>query len=285
MTTPSQYPDTFAVKVTFTDAEGETASHTWTVQADPATDERAPTVVRVSPEEEELSLYTTQEQDFAVEATDVNGDIVSWKWVVDKAGVLTDGHEEEEEFDDPETSSITKEFSHTFDDDGTYTVTVTFTDSEEESGSVEWEVEVTDGPDLAIDELEVDMDDNPNPPYIGPSSLIFVDTRIRNHGPAASGEYEVIFYFKNTGLRFIREERHIESGFVEGVDIPLAILSGDPSGPVLADGEKKKIESISVDFSTVVKAGPYWLCAQIEHKSRLRTRSPIPRSTITPTVR
>ena len=80
------YPDTFTVKVTFTDTQGETASHTWTVQADAATDERAPTVVRVTPEEEELSLYTTQEQDFTVEATDVNGDIVSWKWVVDKAG-------------------------------------------------------------------------------------------------------------------------------------------------------------------------------------------------------
>ena len=36
------YPDTFIVKVTFTDAEGATASHTWTVQADPSAEERAP---------------------------------------------------------------------------------------------------------------------------------------------------------------------------------------------------------------------------------------------------
>ena len=268
------YPDTFIVKVTFTDAEGATASHSWTVQADPSSEEHAPTVVPIVPEEEEISLYTTQTQDFTVEATDVNGDIAKWKWVVDKAGVLTDGHEEEEEFDE-ETGSITKEFSHTFVDDGTYTVTVTFTDSEGESGFVEWEVEVEDGPDLAVEDVEVDMDGYT--PYKGPSPLIFVDTRIRNHGPVASGEYEVAFYFKNTGLRFIREEKHIESGFVEGIDIPLAILTNNPSGSVLADGEKKKVESISVDIPADIKAGPYWLCAQIEHKAPATEPIPDPK--------
>ena len=241
---------------------------------DPPNEERAPTVERIAPEESELSLYTTQTQDFTVEATDVNGDIAKWKWVVDKAGVLTDGHEEEEEFDE-ETGRITKEFSHPFDDDGSYTVTVTFTDSEGESGSVEWEVEVTDGPDLAVEELEVDMDGYT--PYKGPSPLIFVDTRIRNHGPVASGEYEVAFYFKNTGLRFIREEKHIESGFVEGIDITLAILTNNPSGSVLADGEKKKVEGISVDIPADIKAGPYWLCAQIEHKAPATEPIPDPK--------
>ena len=277
---PSSYdrtfsaPDTHTVKVTFTDAEGATASHSWTVQVDPPTEERAPTVERIAPEEEEISLYTTQTQDFTVEATDVNGDIAKWKWVVDKAGVLTDGHEEEEEFDE-ETGSLTKEFSHPFDDDGSYTVTVTFTDSEGESGSVEWEVEVEDGPDLAVEDLEVDMDGYT--PYKGPVPLIFVDMQIRNHGPVASGEYEAAFYFKNTGLRFIREEKHIESGFVEGIDIPLAILTNNPSGSVLADGEKKKVEGISVDIPADIKAGPYWLCAQIEHKAPATEPIPDPK--------
>ena len=253
------YPDTFMVKVTFTDAEGATASHTWTVQADPAAEERAPTVVRIVPEEEEISLYTTQTQDFTVEATDVNGDIVSWKWVVDKAGVLTDGHEEEEEFDE-ETGSITKEFSHPFDDDGTYTVTVTFTDSEGESGSVEWEVEVTDGPDLAVGDLKVTNDLGP---YLGPASYFLVDAEIRNDGPIASGAYVVTFYIRNTGKRLI-PIHELERTFTEGIDIPLTVNSNDPSDPNLAEDETKKISSVSLDIPDSVEAGPHWLCVQIQ---------------------
>ena len=262
---PSSYdhtfsaPDTHTVKVTFTDAEGATASHTWTVQVDPPNEERAPTVERIAPEESELSLYTTQTQDFTVEATDVNGDIAKWKWVVDKAGVLTDGHEEEEEFDE-ETGSITKEFSHTFADDGTYTVTVTFTDSEGESGSVEWEVEVTDGPDLAVGDLKVTNDLGP---YLGPASYFLVDAEIRNDGPIASGAYVVTFYIRNTGKRLI-PIHELERTFTEGIDIPLTVNSNDPSDPNLAEDETKKISSVSLDIPDSVEAGPHWLCVQIQ---------------------
>ncbi len=219
---PSSYdhtfsaPDTHTVKVTFTDAEGATASHSWTVQVDPPNEERAPTVERIAPEESELSLYTTQTQDFTVEATDINGDIAKWKWVVDKAGVLTDGHEEEEEFDE-ETGSITKEFSHPFDDDGSYTVTVTFTDSEGESGSVEWEVEVEDGPDLAVEDVEIRA--TSNPAHLG--GFIQVEMQLRNHSDTTGVAYDLPFYIKNTGLRFLRQHE-LEREFVPEVDIILA---------------------------------------------------------------
>ena len=271
---PSSYdhtfsaPDTHTVKVTFTDAEGATASHSWTVQVDPPNEERAPTVERIAPEESELSLYTTQTQDFTVEATDVNGDIAKWKWVVDKAGVLTDGHEEEEEFDE-ETGSITKEFSHPFDDDGTYTVTVTFTDSEGESGSVEWEVEVTDGPDLAVEDLGIRT--TSNPAELG--GFIEVEVKLQNHSDTDGGAFELPFYFKNTGLRFIRLI-DLERALVTDVDISLTsqLHSGYSDRP-LGAGETRSLH-YTVRIPGDIRAGPFWICVQIEHKES--TTDPIP---------
>ena len=271
---PSSYdhtfsaPDTHTVKVTFTDAEGATASHSWTVQVDPPNEERAPTVERIAPEESELSLYTTQTQDFTVEATDVNGDIAKWKWVVDKAGVLTDGHEEEEEFDE-ETGSITKEFSHPFDDDGTYTVTVTFTDSEGESGSLEWEVEVEDGPDLAVEDLGIRT--TSNPAELGGS--IEVEVKLQNHSDTDGGAFELPFYFKNTGLRFIRLI-DLERALVTDVDISLTsqLHSGYSDRP-LGAGETRSLH-YTVRIPGDIRAGPFWICVQIEHKES--TTDPIP---------
>ena len=250
------YPDTFAVKVTFTDAEGETASHTWTVQADPATDERAPTVVRVSPEEEELSLYTTQEQEFTVEATDVNGDIVSWKWDIAIPGSF-DHHEEPEEFNS--TGNITKEFSYTFKWDGTYTVTVTFTDSEEQSSFVEWEIEITDGPDLAIDDLIVIDGNTPYPGY----QSFSVETLLSNLRGAPVDEYEILLYLKNTGVEFPKAKELVEREYVPGVD---TLLSSRQFRSGINTGEKDKNQTLITQFPNDTKAGPYWLCAQIAHK-------------------
>lgn len=260
------YPDTFIVKVTFTDAGGAAVSHSWTVQADPATEERAPTVEGVSPEESELSLYTNQTQEFIVEATDVNGDIVKWEWVVDKHIVPTDGHEEEEEFDE-ETGTITKEFSHTFVDDGRYKVTVTFFDSEDESGSVEWEVEVEDGPDLAVDEFELaslkPMAETGlvlPPPTLGEDFR--VDLRVSYKGGQGVDDYEVIFYLKRP---------HWEIGKLFGVDRAFESetdiqLSGTYSDSFAFENESKGLVR-SIHMPDTSSAGSYWLCAQIDPKT------------------
>ena len=250
------YPDTFIVKVTFTDAEGATASHSWTVQADPATEESAPSVVRIAPEAEEISLYTTQTQDFTVEATDIDGDIVSWKWDIARPGSF-DHHEEPEEIDS--TGNITKEFSYKFRWDGNYTVTVTFTDSEGRSDFVEWEVEVTDGPDLEVEGLTTI---GGKPPYPGHQSFS-VDIWLSNHRGTAVDEYEILLYLKNTGVRFHKAKELEEREFVPDVDILLASRQYEDG---ISAGEKEKTLRVDTQVQNDIKAGPYWLCALIAHK-------------------
>ena len=135
----------YTVKATFTDTEGESDFTEWTVTVKGPN--RAPSVDRVSPTQESLSLETGDSQSFTVRATDADNDLTKWQWVADWHGValphLDPGHTE------PEasfalTGDIPKTFSYTFDTAGTWTVTVTFTDSRGESGSVAWEVTVTD---------------------------------------------------------------------------------------------------------------------------------------------
>ena len=131
---------TYSVKATFTDTEGESDSVSWTVVV---IDPSRPSVDRVSPTQESLSLETGDSQAFTVRATDADNDLTKWKWVADWAGFGFTGHTE------PEasfalTGNITNPFSYTFQRAGDWTVTVTFTDSRGESGSVSWEVEVTD---------------------------------------------------------------------------------------------------------------------------------------------
>ena len=142
---------------------------------------------------------------------------------MDKAGVLTDGHEEEEEFDE-ETGSITQEFSHTFVDDGTYTVTVTFTDSEGESGSLEWEVEVTDGPDLAVGDLKVTNDLGP---YLGPASYFLVDAEDTQRWPHREWRVRSHLLHQKHGKRLM-PIHELERTFTEGIDIPLTVNFNDP---------------------------------------------------------
>ena len=134
----------YTVKATFTDKGGLSDSVSWTVVV---IDPSRPSVDRVSPTQESLSLETGDSQSFTVRATDADNDLTKWKWEADWAGValphLDPGHTE------PEasfalTGDIPKTFSYTFDTAGTWTITVTFTDSRGESGSVAWEVTVTD---------------------------------------------------------------------------------------------------------------------------------------------
>ena len=144
----------YTVTATFTDAEGGSDSVSWTIVV---IDPSRPSVDRVSPTQESLSLETGDSQSFTVRATDADNDLTKWQWVADWHGValphLDPGHTE------PEasfalTGDIPKTFSYTFDTAGTWTVTATFTDSRGESGSVSWEVEVTDpnqAPSVTID--------------------------------------------------------------------------------------------------------------------------------------
>ena len=134
----------YTVKATFTDKGGLSDSVSWTVVV---IDPSRPSVDRVSPTQESLSLETGDSQSFTVRATDADNDLTKWQWVADWHGValphLDPGHTE------PEasfalTGDIPKTFSYTFDTAGTWTVTVTFTDSRGESASITWEVTVTD---------------------------------------------------------------------------------------------------------------------------------------------
>ena len=147
--TAGNYP----VKATFTDDEGATGSVSWSVNVQeprpdppppPPTSNNAPTVTIASPVSP-VHLETGETRTFTARATDDDNNLTTWKWVVDKHGVLTDGRESPE-VSFASTGRILKSFRHTFPDDGTYTVTVTFTDSSGESDSDEWRVEVEDPP-------------------------------------------------------------------------------------------------------------------------------------------
>ena len=152
-THPFSSSGTHTVKATFTDDDGASGSASWRVEvaAPPPTSNRAPTVTivspAVSPATSTISLAVGDAQTFQVRATDSDDNLMKWKWVVDKHGIIpfVDDHQEPEA-SFASTGRITKSFSHTFPDDGTYTVTVTFTDSEGLTGAAEWTVEVFDGP-------------------------------------------------------------------------------------------------------------------------------------------
>ena len=138
----------YKVKVTFTDAVGDSDSEEWTVRVrDPA----SPSVSRVSPSTP-VSLDTGDSQTFRASAEDDDDDLSKWKWEAkrDRIGpdfVYTPG---EQSFSTSPTGSVTKDFSYTFSTAGSWTVTATFTDAEGESDSEEWEVTVNIDPSVSI---------------------------------------------------------------------------------------------------------------------------------------
>ena len=140
---------TYKVKVTFTDAVGDSDSEEWTVNVrDPA----SPSVSRVSPSSSSVDLETGNSQTFRASAEDDDDDLSKWKWEAkrDRIGpdfVYTPG---EQSFDTSPTGSVTKDFSYTFSTAGDWTVKVTFTDSEGETGSAEWAVTVNIAPSVSI---------------------------------------------------------------------------------------------------------------------------------------
>ena len=227
----------YTVKATFTDKGGLSDSVSWTVVV---RDPNRPSVDRVSPTQESLSLETGDRQSFTVRATDADNDLTKWKWVADWTGFGLAGHIE------PEaslalTGDIPKTFSYTFDTTGTWTVTATFTDSRGEFGSAAWTVEVTDGPDLSIE--------------VSVSGLAVVDqgvwvtTIVRNTGDERSAPFDLVFDLRsadeNTGTS--TEPHKLQSTF----EVVAFLDSGDSSEqtrivamPNIASGEHRLCASL-----------------------------------------
>ena len=273
------FPDdgTYTVLVTFTDRGGVPGSVSWTVEVGDSTEpaNRPPSVSRVSPPQESLSLYTGETHEFIVRATDPDNNLAKWKWEAKHYNSTRPyvGLEEPLGL----TGSTTKTFSYKFEKAGAWNVTATFTDFVGETGSVTWTVEATDGPDLAIDELELislkpasEVGALIPPATVGDSFGVELD--YRNHRGPASGAYEVSFYFKVPSWELPIElpgpiwdrfdKPLVEPAFNPGTDIP---LRPNLPGPSLGVGERKRT-GLDVEVPSGIEAGPYWFCAQIEHK-------------------
>ena len=138
------FPDTgtYTVKATFTDDEGASGSASWTVGVIPPVQNNGPSVERVSPTSQSLTLTTGQKRTFTARAIDPDNKLKRYEWFVNSVSkgshtwllVLPRG-------------AVTEEFAHRFLTYGSHTVTATFTNADGQSGSVSWDVEVT-GPDL-----------------------------------------------------------------------------------------------------------------------------------------
>ena len=133
---------TYTVKATFTDDEGASGSASWTVRVIPPVQNNGPSVERVSPTSQSLTLTTGQKRTFTARAIDPDNKLKRYEWFVNSVSkgshtwllVLPRG-------------AVTEEFAHRFLTYGSHTVTATFTNADGQSGSVSWDVEVT-GPDL-----------------------------------------------------------------------------------------------------------------------------------------
>ena len=133
---------THTVKATFTDDEGASGSASWTVGVIPPVQNNGPSVERVSPTSQSLTLTTGQKRTFTARAIDPDNKLKRYEWFVNSVSkgshtwllVLPRG-------------AVTEEFAHRFLTYGSHTVTATFTNADGQSGSVSWDVEVT-GPDL-----------------------------------------------------------------------------------------------------------------------------------------
>ena len=165
---------TYKVKVTFTDAVGDSDSEEWTVNV---RDAGSPSVSRVSPSTP-VDLATGDSQTFRASAEDDDDDLSKWKWEAKRAITLlpdfvyTPG---EQSFDTSPTGSVTKDFSYTFSTAGDWTVKVTFTDSEGLSDSEEWEVNVSD-PVVDPNPIVVDPNVAPAVSIVSPSTPVDLNT-------------------------------------------------------------------------------------------------------------
>ena len=127
---------TYTVKVEFTDADGESASDTWTVRVtDDEPDNEAPVVSGKTPSSP-VSLTVGQLQALSVGVSDPDNNVDEWEWFLNGESRYTESM--------APTGSFIWSSDYSFASPGTYTVKVTFTDSEGASASESWTVRVTD---------------------------------------------------------------------------------------------------------------------------------------------
>ena len=208
-------PGNYTVTVTFTDAEGESDSVSWSVAvccAAPAN--QAPTVSRVSPSSP-VSLTAGDRQTFSARATDADNNISQWEWYVN--GQSRGGQSLSL------TGSITRSFSHTFSSPGNYTVTVTFADADGESDSVSWSVAVCcaaqGSPDLYVYSPSV------YDKVFDPGERFQMSFWVRNQGDGASTTSAALRYYRST------------NSTISPSDTQLTIDSGTTGvGPIEASG-------------------------------------------------
>ena len=121
------FPDdgTYTVLVTFTNSVGATVSTSWTVGVIPPVQNNGPSVERVSPTSQSLTLTTGQKRTFTARAIDPDNKLKRYEWFVNSVSkgshtwllVLPRG-------------AVTEEFAHRFLTYGSHTVTATFTDAD-----------------------------------------------------------------------------------------------------------------------------------------------------------
>ncbi len=127
---------TYTIKVTFTDADGESTSDTWTVRVtDDTPVNRAPVVSGKTPSSP-VSLTVGQLQALSVGVSDPDNNVDEWEWFLNGESRYTESM--------APTGSFIWSSDYSFASSGTFTVTVTFTDSEGASASESWTVRVTD---------------------------------------------------------------------------------------------------------------------------------------------
>ena len=223
----------FAVKVTFTDAAGESASDTWSVEVtDPAN--LAPTISRRTPPTP-VSVTTGSRQSFSATATDADSNINGWEWFLD--GVSQGGQSL------MLTGSSTQSFSHTFGSAGSFAVKVTFTDAAGESASDTWSVQVTDpalsgNPDLIVYSPSV------YDKAFEPGESFSMSFWVKNQGDGPSSGTASLTYYRSS------------DSTISSSDTRLTIVSGTTGvGSIAASGQSLVTVTLTAQTSGVYYFG------------------------------
>ena len=124
----------YEIKAIYSDSAGESDSVSWTIPVEPPQpSNRPPDVSKVSPLQS-LQLRPGDSQKFEVRATDSDGDLSSFEWLVN--GQAQNG------VSFPLTDDDTRDFSYEFLTEGRYEIKAIYSDSAGESDSVSWIIPV-----------------------------------------------------------------------------------------------------------------------------------------------
>ncbi len=259
-----QFPSvgTYDVTATFTDDENESSSASWTVSVeDPPNG--PPSVRLLQPSDPTPDAYSGSSRSFSARATDDDGNLVKWKWEVDKHWSRS-GDYTSPESSFSATNSITRSFRHLFPSAGTYDVTVTFTDDQGETASESWTYTVKDGADLAIDSIEAEEEVRT---VLGSNySFWFV---ARNHGDEPAGRFRIRTELTSTsdGSR-TKIQNGAASTIFDSVG-PGNRLGDNNDNPYIYSSENKGKRDWEVPFfftfPNTIPSGEYSLCATIEY--------------------